>query len=74
MAKTMKCARCGKRYRGSGDWNATMEAGVVVSVLCPACQTPDENAEAEINGATTVYGRDALNRVRGLPKVGDDGS
>ncbi len=56
--KVMKCSRCQRRYRGQGDWNATVERGVIVGVLCPDCQTPDENAEAEINAATLDYKRD----------------
>ena len=59
MSQVMKCSRCRRRYRGSGDWNFTMKAGVAVAVLCPACQTPEENAEAVINESTLVYGVDA---------------
>lgn len=65
----LKCSRCGKRLRGVGDgWNATLSRGVVVGVLCPDCQTPDENAEAEINLATTDYGVNAFGRLVGFPK------
>lgn len=45
-----------------------MKGGVVISVLCPTCQTPEENAEAEINLATLTYSRDADGRYRGHPK------
>jgi hypothetical protein len=69
MAKVQRCERCKKRYRGSGDWNATVRGGKVVGVLCPDCQTPDENAEAVVNQATLVYGRNAEGQVIGRPKV-----
>lgn len=68
MSQVMKCSRCGKRYRGSGDWNFTMKAGVAVAVLCPACQTPDENAEAVVNESTLDYGVDDLGRLSARPK------
>jgi hypothetical protein len=32
-----KCKRCGKRYRGHGDWNVIFTAGVATGVLCPHC-------------------------------------
>lgn len=52
-----------------GDWNATVKRGVVVGFLCPDCQTPEENAEAVVNEATTIYGRDAHGRFTGRPKA-----
>ena len=52
-----RCQRCGRRYRGTGEWNVVVENGVITGVLCPGCQTPEENAEAVINEATLVYGR-----------------
>ena len=45
-----------------------MKAGLVVGVLCARCQTPEENAEAEINLATLEYDVDAAGRVIGRPK------
>lgn len=66
--KGQRCKRCGKKYRARGDWNAVLRDGVVLHLLCPRCQTPEENAEAEINLATLDYGRDAFGRVTGRPK------
>lgn len=63
-----KCSACGRRHRNQGDWNATVKGGVVVGILCPDCQTPEQNVEAEINMATLDYGRDAQGRLRGKPK------
>lgn len=63
------CGRCGRRYRGRGDWNATMREGVIVGLLCPRCQSPEENAEAEINEATLDYRLDAFGRAVGFPKA-----
>lgn len=52
---TIKCDRCGRRWRGQEDWNAKFKQGVVVGALCAACQTPEENAEAVINEATVDH-------------------
>lgn len=68
----MRCARCRRRLRNlnTPGWNATFKGGVIVGYLCPDCQTPQENAEAEINEAITVYGRLADGRYIGFPKGG----
>lgn len=68
----IQCSRCGERTRPvkAVGWNATFSAGRVVGYLCPACQTPEENVEAEINLATTNYGLDPFGRVIGFPKIG----
>lgn len=63
------CERCGKRVpRHPADWNCTRTSGVIVGYLCPSCQTPEENAEAEINSATTDYSTDANGFLRGNPR------
>lgn len=67
-----RCQRCNKRHRGSGEWNVTLKDGAILAVLCPACQTPEENAEALINEATINYSQDASGRVRGHAKRGDE--
>ena len=51
---TIKCGRCARRYRHLADWNAVIEGGVVTGALCPACQSPEENAEAEMNAIPVV--------------------
>jgi hypothetical protein len=69
LRKIARCSRCGRRWRNrQPDWNITFKDGVAVGFLCPTCQTPQENAEAEVNQATLDYGRDALGRVTGRPK------
>lgn len=64
---------CGRRFSWDtpdvDQWNAVMQAGVAVGVLCPNCQTPAENLEAEVNAATTDYHLDTWGRVRGNPKA-----
>lgn len=45
------------------------ETGRRRRVSVPRCQTPEENAEAVVNEATTVYGRDAHGRFTGRPKA-----
>jgi hypothetical protein len=47
-----------------------MAAGEPIGYLCPNCQTPEENAEAEINLATIDYSVDDQGRMVGRPKVG----
>jgi hypothetical protein len=53
MSKVLKCSRCGRRFRErqQGEWNAVMEDGRMVGVVCSDCQTLEENAEAVINEA-----------------------
>ncbi len=70
VAKVQKCERCQRRYRGSGDWNVTTRDGEAIGILCPTCQTPEENVEAVVNQATLVYARDAAGRTRGKPEDG----
>lgn len=66
MARRNRCRRCDRRLRNmntADDWNAIVEGGYITGILCPTCQTPDENTEAEINEATTVYDLDPLGRL-----------
>ncbi|MCV7380265.1 hypothetical protein H7K38_16600 [Mycobacterium alsense] len=49
------------------DWNVVVEYGVVMGLLCPACQTPEENAEAAVNEATLDYFM-VGDRIAGTPK------
>jgi DNA-directed RNA polymerase subunit RPC12/RpoP len=58
--KVQKCGRCGKRYRNQPGWNADMIAGLVAGVLCPDCQDPQEDLEAELN---LVLGRSEGNAL-----------
>jgi hypothetical protein len=68
VSSVIKCARCRRRWRGQGDWNGTFSVGVMVGVLCPGCQTPEENTEAEVNQATMVYGKTSDGRFAAIPK------
>lgn len=70
FVRKMRCDRCNRRHRGQGNWNLVFKAGVVIGALCPTCQTPEENAEAEVNASTTAYSRDAFGRTIGTPKTG----
>jgi hypothetical protein len=64
------CTRCGRIGRDRGNWNYACKAGHVVAVICPACQSAAENAEAEINMATTDYaGVNAYGQLVGRPKA-----
>lgn len=64
----LKCKRCEKLFRGQLGWNVELRGGVVQFALCGDCQTPEENAEAELNAATLTYAKDELGRVVGTPK------
>jgi hypothetical protein len=54
------------------DWNVTFLDGVVAGLLCPQCQTPEEDAEAEINEATLDYFVLPDGRLAGIPRGGSD--
>jgi len=60
-------------HAGDG-WNAVFDRGIFAGVICPDCQTPMENAEAEINLATLDYDRGITvdGRVYAPVKHGDD--
>lgn len=68
MTAVIRCSRCRRRYRGHGDWNVVVSAGVVTGYLCPGCQTPEENAEATIHEATLDYGITQDGLLIGRPK------
>lgn len=59
MSKVVKCMRCQRRMRpGAKDfefWNIQYRKGVIVGLLCPDCQIPEEYAEAEMNLAISDY-------------------
>lgn len=70
--KVTKCSRCRRRMRRNDGWNTGFKAGIVVGYLCPSCQSPEENAEAEINEATIDYSTgvvDQFGRLWATPKV-----
>jgi hypothetical protein len=68
LPKLVRCDRCGRRCRSGAGWNVNLHQGMITGFLCPDCQTPEENAEAEINDATWIYGQDGLGRIIGRPK------
>ena len=47
--KVVRCSRCGKRHRNQPEWNRTWIAGIEVGMLCPDCQTTQEDLEARVN-------------------------
>lgn len=63
MTNAIRCGGCGRHYFGEDEWNATMTAGHPTGYTCPECQTPEQNAEAEINDATLDYSLDEAGRV-----------
>lgn len=74
MARRFRpCDRCGRRARSlnaMSNWNVVVERGYVTGLLCPACQTPEENVEAAINEATLDYTLIG-GRLAGRPKGGN---
>ena len=72
-AKVIRCHRCNRRARGAmTGWNANLVKGVIIDYLCPNCQTPAEDLEAQVNEATTTYlGADQFGRIWGRRKVSE---
>lgn len=66
------CIKCRRRYRpGAKDgslWNAEIRDGLIQWVICPDCQTPEQNLEAMVKEALLDYYRDAAGRIRGRIK------
>ncbi|MEU5242381.1 hypothetical protein ACH4UR_37400 [Streptomyces lydicus] len=51
-----RCTRaCWKEADDASRWNTEFDRGVRVGLICPECQTPAENAEAEVKAATLDY-------------------
>jgi hypothetical protein len=69
----IRCDRCGRLFDlghdDRNDWNVIARQGEAVGYLCPDCQTPEENAEAEIRAATLDYDTDAEGRIVGRVKL-----
>ena len=55
----VECARCGKiEFAGNAEgWNTVFDMGVIAGFLCPECQTPEEDLEAQVNEATIDYSK-----------------
>jgi hypothetical protein len=63
------CTRCNHTGKDKGNWNGNLRQGVLIEIICPRCQSAQENAEAEINESTLIYrGLDAFGRVIASPK------
>ena len=52
-----ECARCGRISRDRGNWNCECNAGRVVAVICPACQSAAENTTHDYlrHGTTSLF-------------------
>jgi hypothetical protein len=59
MSRRLKpCDRCGRRVRSlaaMAGWNFVVKSGYLTGLLCPSCQTAEENAEAAIHEATLDF-------------------
>jgi hypothetical protein len=69
--KVLKCYRCAKRCRNAELWNVDHVAGVELGVICPSCQTVEEDLEAQVNlamGATEGLGQLHIDNPDGLMK------
>ncbi|MEU5836428.1 hypothetical protein ABZ820_22540 [Streptomyces diacarni] len=71
------CSRCTRAWwSDSSDhdrWNTVFANGRATGYLCPDCQTPEENAEAEVKEALLDYdhsGTDADGRLRVVARGG----
>lgn len=55
----MICTRCGRALGAPcSAWNIRIEAGRIVDLVCPHCQTTDEHIESTIVDATSTWNRD----------------
>ncbi|WP_189819667.1 hypothetical protein [Streptomyces olivaceoviridis] len=73
------CSRCTRAcWKDGGDfrrWNGTMSRGILVALICPDCQTPEEHIEAEVKEATLDYAGavpDAAGRPVVAPRLEND--
>ncbi|MFJ9041059.1 hypothetical protein ACIRF8_31355 [Streptomyces sp. NPDC102406] len=56
LGHCVRCTRaCWKESSDASRWNTEFDKGVPIGLLCPTCQTPEENAEAEVKAATLDY-------------------
>lgn len=56
-----RCLRCGDAHtEGEEGWNADWRQGRGHGLVCPACQTPEEAAEASVKSAYLDYGNAAV--------------
>lgn len=71
--RVLRCKLCRNTVREaqSDGWNVEVRKGRVLWFLCPSCQTPEQDLEAQVNEAMLTYGRDDKGRVTGRAKVGD---
>ena len=69
--EVLTCDRCGRPNNDveGEEWNMVIEGGFVVGLVCPDCQTPQENAEAVINESALGCGKHEQGRTRGSSKV-----
>jgi len=66
--KIKRCSRCNKRMRDPQGWNVEMIAGIEAGYLCPGCQTPQQDLEAELN---LTLGRSTVNKEITVNSLGD---
>lgn len=67
---TRMCVRCRRGVPAvPTGWNGVWKLGILKSVICPECQSVDENLEAEVHDATLNYvSKDGM--PASLPKTG----
>lgn len=64
----LTCTLCANTGTDRGDWNGSYRSGRLLSIICPDCQSADQNAEAAINEATLDYSMNAFGQVVVRPK------
>ena len=73
MKATTGCQRCGRPFSrklaDAAGWNGFYLGGVLQHLVCPGCQTADENIEAEVADAMTSNSLDAFGRSVSRPKA-----
>ncbi|MFJ2272302.1 hypothetical protein ACIOHO_39660 [Streptomyces sp. NPDC087849] len=67
-----RCSRCGRAcWEAAEDasrWNGEVDQGILVGLICPECQTPEEHIGAEVNESTLDYAN-AVPDAAGRPIV-----
>ena len=68
--RTIQCERCPKVCGDLVGWTVIAnEQGAAVGFLCPTCQTPGEDAEADSHEVTLTYDEDEPGVIRATPEA-----
>jgi hypothetical protein len=67
-----RCDRCDRRRpKQCGGWRANVSEGLVTSVTCDECLTPEEAVAMAVNEAMLQMGCDPHGRLMIRPRAGE---